>query len=351
MNDVELFAYIRQLVDIPSVSGEEAAVARFLHADLTAKGFAVTLQDVAPERMNVLAVNEGASPEVMFCTHIDTVPPFYESAEDDDYIYGRGSCDAKGIAATMVAAAMALRDGGARGVGLLFVVGEEVDSAGAIVANDLVQDRLVSGPVPGEIASTVRYVIVGEPTENRMATGHKGAFKFRLTARGKAAHSAYPQLGESAIEFLLDALADIRAEDWGTSDVLGEATINVGTIHGGLAANVFAPDAESDGFIRVVGEASDVRAKVDAIIDRHPKVSYEIISQFDAVFCETVPGFETAPVSFGTDIPALRAFGKPLLLGPGSIHDAHTDSEKLGKGEAVDAVEYYQRLAKQLLDS
>ena len=335
MNELELFAFIRRLVDIPSVSGEEGEVGRFLGDDLSEKGFTVTLQQVAPERQNVYAVQNGASPRMVFCTHIDTVPPFYPSSEDDEYIYGRGSCDAKGIAATMVAATLALGDAGVRDVGLLFVVGEEVDSAGAIVANDLESDS--------------RYVVVGEPTENRMATGHKGGFKFKLSARGKAAHSAYPHLGASAIAFLLDALAEIRAEDWGTNEVLGDATINVGTIHGGLAANVFAPEAESEVFIRVVGKVRDVQAKIDAILARHRNLSYEIINQSDAVFCETVPGFDTAPVSFGTDIPALHAFGKPLLLGPGSIHDAHTNAEKLGKREAVEAVAYYQVLAKQLL--
>ena len=337
MNELELFAFIRRLVDIPSVSGEEGEVGRFLGDDLSEKGFTVTLQQVAPERRNVYAVQNGVSPRMVFCTHIDTVPPFYPSSEDDDYIYGRGSCDAKGIAATMVAATLALADAGVRDVGLLFVVGEEVDSAGAIVANDLESDS--------------RYVVVGEPTENRMATGHKGGFKFKLSARGKAAHSAYPHLGASAIAFLLDALAEIRAEDWGTNEVLGDATINVGTIHGGLAANVFAPEAESEVFIRVVGKVLDVQAKIDAILTRHPNLSYQIINQSDAVFCETVPGFDTAPVSFGTDIPALHAFGKPLLLGPGSIHDAHTNAEKLGKREAVEAVAYYQVLAKQLLGS
>ena len=337
MEERELFDYIRCLVDIPSVSGAEGDVARFLEEDLTAKGFNVTLQKVEDDRLNVYAANEGVIPQVVFCTHIDTVPPFYGSSEDDDYIYGRGSCDAKGILATMVAAAMALNDAGVESIGLLFVVGEEVDSAGAIVANKL--------------ESKARYVVVGEPTENRMASGHKGGFKFRLRARGKAAHSAYPELGDSAIERLLDALGEIRAQDWGTSELLGDATVNVGTIHGGLAANVFAPDAEAEVFVRVVDSASRVKAKLLAILERHAALGYELIAQSDAVVCETMPGFEVAPVSFGTDIPALHAFGKPLLLGPGSIHDAHTSTEKIGKREARDAVEYYQRLARQLLDT
>lgn len=333
----ELFSYIRKLVDIPSVSGAEGDVGRFLADDLTARGFSVTSQEVAPDRSNVYAVNPGATPRVVFCTHIDTVPPFYESSEDDEYIYGRGSCDAKGIAATMVLAAIGLRNSGIPETGLLFVVGEEVDSAGAIVAN--------------ELSSEARYVVVGEPTENRMASGHKGGFKFRLKATGKAAHSAYPELGESAIDALLDALAEIRGEAWGASELLGDATINVGTIHGGLAANVLAPRAEADVFIRVVGRVAEVQSKIDRIVGHHPKLSYEVISKSDAVVCETVPGFEVAPVSFGTDIPELHAFGKPLLVGPGSIHDAHTDREKIGKREAADAVEYYQRLVRQLLDS
>ncbi len=294
------------------------------------------LQDVIDGRTNVYATSAGVLPRIVFCTHIDTVPPFYPSAEDDDRIYGRGSCDAKGVLAAMVFAAVALRERGVDDVGLLFVVGEEVDSVGALAANGL--------------ESRARYVVVGEPTENRMANGHKGGFKFRLMAKGKAAHSAYPHLGESAIERLLDALADVRAADWGSSDVLGPATVNVGTIAGGLAANVLAPSAEAAVFIRVVGRAAEVREKLDAILLRHLATSYEIISQSDAVFCETRPGYEVAPVAFGTDIKSLKTFGKPLLIGPGSIHDAHTSGERIGKKELVDAVSYYQRLALELLE-
>jgi acetylornithine deacetylase len=263
------------------------------------------------------------------------VPPFYSSSEDENYIYGRGSCDAKGSLAAMVFAAVALREKGVEEAGLLFVVGEEVDSSGALAANSL--------------ESKARYVIVGEPTENRMANGHKGGFKFRLTAKGKAAHSAYPHLGESAIERLLDAVAEIRAADWGGSKVLGPATVNIGTLGGGLAANVIAPSAEAMVFIRVVGRAAEVREKLDRILSRHPAARYEIVSQSDAVFCEIRPGYEIAPVAFGTDIKSLKAFGKPFLIGPGSIHDAHTAGEKIGKKEALAAVDCYQRLAMELL--
>jgi len=331
----QLVDYIRRLVDIPSVTGSEHEVASFLDRDLRERGFSVTLQDVVDDRKNLYALSPGVLPRVVFCTHIDTVPPFYSSSEDADYVYGRGSCDAKGVLAAMVFAAVALRDQGIEDVGLLFVVGEEVDSVGALAANRL--------------ESRARYVVVGEPTENRMANGHKGGLKFRLTAKGRAAHSAYPHLGESAIERLLDALAEIRAADWGRSDVLGPATVNIGTLGGGLAANVLAPAAEATVFIRVVGGAAEVREKLEAILARHPATDYELISQSDAVFCETRPGYEIAPVAFGTDIKSLKTFGKPLLIGPGSIHDAHTSREKIGKKEALEAVEYYQRLARQLL--
>lgn len=331
----ELHRYIRELIDIPSVSGNEGEVAKYLDGDLTSRGFDVSLQEVAPGRENVYATSKGVPPRIVFCTHIDTVPPFYASSEDDTHIYGRGSCDAKGILATMVFAAVRLREAGISDVGLLFVVGEEVDSAGATAANSLKSDS--------------KFVVVGEPTANRLATGHKGGFKVKLIAKGKAAHSAYPQLGDSAIDRLLDGLADIRAHDWGDSDVLGKATVNIGTISGGLAANVFAPHAEADVFVRVVGKSSDVRTGLETILAGHPALEYQLVSESDAVLCETVPGFELAPMSFGTDIPALHAFGKPLLIGPGTIHDAHTDAEKIGKGEAAEAVEYYQTLARQLL--
>lgn len=331
----DLVAYIRRLVDIPSVSGNEREVALFLEKDLSQRGFAVVMQEVAEGRLNVYATTPGVLPEVVLCTHLDTVPPFFSSSEDAEYIYGRGSCDAKGILATMVLAAASLREQGVEEAGLLFVVGEEVDSIGALAANRL--------------ESRARYVVVGEPTENRMASGHKGGLKVRLRARGKAAHSAYPHLGESAIDRLLDAIAEIRAANWGRSGTLGNATVNVGTIAGGLAANVLAPEAEAEVFVRVVGAAAEARRKLDEILSRHPAVGYDVVSEADAVSCETRPGFEIAPVAFGTDIKSLRTFGKPLLIGPGSIHDAHTSAEKIGKKEAEQAVSYYQRLVRDLL--
>jgi acetylornithine deacetylase len=335
MSDGALNAHIRRLVDIPSVSGSEGEVGRFLEGDLRDRGFSVELQEVASDRHNVYATRKNVLPRVVLCTHIDTVPPFYGSTEDPEYIYGRGTCDAKGIVAAMTFAVAALVEDGIEDVGLLFVVGEEVDSAGAMAANSL--------------ASQASFVVVGEPTGNRMANGHKGGFKCCLKARGKAAHSAYPHLGDSAIERLLDALGDIRRADWGTSDVLGPSTVNVGTISGGLAANVLAPSAEAEVFVRVVDSVEAVQQKLETILAAHPAVDYELIAKSDAIICETLPGFEIAPMAFGTDIPSLETFGKPLLIGPGTIHDAHTAREKIGKAEAAEAVGYYQDIAKQLL--
>ena len=330
-----LFSFIRELIDIPSVTGEEAELGRFLEKTLGERGFRVTMQEVEAQRYNVYALTNGA-PKIVLCTHLDTVPPFYASSEDDQYIYGRGSCDAKGCMAAMVEAVAGLREKGTEGLGLLFVVGEEVDSIGAKTANRL---------KPGS-----RYVLVGEPTESRMASGHKGTLYFVLRAKGRAAHSAYPQLGDSATNRLLDALQKIREADWGQSDVLGPATVNIGTLSGGLAPNVIAPEAAAGVLVRVVGKASEVEAKLVDVLGDAPNLSYEVLSRNDAVLCETLPGFDVAPMAFGTDIPSLAEFGKPLLFGPGSIHDAHTSEEKIAKQDALRAVELYQQAAVGLLE-
>lgn len=330
-----LFSFIRELIDIPSVTGEEAEVARFLEKTLGERGFRVSMQEVEADRYNVYALTNG-QPKVVLCTHLDTVPPFYGSSEDERYIYGRGSCDAKGCMAAMVEAVAGLREKGVEGLGLLFVVGEEVDSIGAKTANQL---------KPGSA-----YVVVGEPTKSRMASGHKGTFYFELRAKGRAAHSAYPHLGDSAINRLVDALQRIREANWGHSDVLGPATVNIGTLSGGLAPNVIAPEAAAGVLVRVVGKASEVEDKLVEVLGDAPNLGYEVLSRNDAVLCETLPGFEIAPMAFGTDIPALTEFGRPLLFGPGSIHDAHTSEEKIGKQEALRAVELYQQAALNLLE-
>ncbi|MCZ6916744.1 MAG: M20/M25/M40 family metallo-hydrolase [Gemmatimonadetes bacterium] len=329
-----LFEFIRELIDIPSVTGDEEPIARFLERELDTRGFRVTLQEVAHGRLNVFAGDAGTA-VVVLCTHLDTVPPFMPSAEDDEFIYGRGACDAKGILAAMVTAAERLRGGGIDGVGLLFVVGEETDSAGARKAN--------------ELGVHSRYIVVGEPTHNVPASGHKGAFGFVLKASGTAAHSAYPERGDSAIDRLLAVLERVRHTSWGTDAMLGEASCNVGTIAGGAAGNVIAPNAEARVLVRTVGPAAEARATLDRLIDGDPKLHYDIVTENDAVWCETLPGVDAAPVAFGSDIPSLTAFGKPLLFGPGNIHDAHTDDEKIAKRDVEDAVDLYCRAVTHLM--
>lgn len=331
----ELFSRIRAGIDIPSVTGAEGEFARFVARLLEERRYRVQLQVVDGDRPNVFA-RGGADPRVVLCTHLDTVPPHVASSEDGEAIYGRGACDAKGILFSMLEAADRLRSEGVEEVGLLFTVGEELDSDGAAAA--------------AAIAPGSRYVVVGEPTENRLASGHKGSFKFLLRAAGRAAHSAYPEQGVSAIERLLDALELVRKADWGRDDRLGAATVNIGTLSGGVAANVIAPAAEARVFVRVVGQARDAQARLDALLAGREGVDYDLISRSDAVHCETPPGYDCAPVSFGTDIPYLKGFGAPLLVGPGSIHDAHGAGEKIAKREVLEAVELYRRLVRELLE-
>ncbi len=284
-----------------------------------------------------MVAHSAESLDVILCTHLDTVAPFIASSEDADFIYGRGACDAKGVLATMVAAAEQLYSDGVPGMGLLFVVGEEVDSAGARHAN--------------ELGITSRYVIVGEPTENQLASGHKGALEFLLRAEGTAAHSAYPEHGDSAIDRLLTALDQIRQANWGQNPRLGRATVNIGTISGGVAGNVMAPQAEARVFVRLVGPVAAARAALDEIVNGDARLAYEVTTESEPVECETVEGLDATPVAFGSDIPALTAFGKPLLLGPGSIHDAHTDGEKIAKQQALEAVDLYCRIARHFLET
>lgn len=332
----ELFRRLREAIDIPSPSGEESAFTDYVTRLLEERGYAsVERQRVETGRENVWARADG-DPRVVLCTHLDCVPPWIGSSEDDAAIYGRGSCDAKGILVAMLEAADRLRAGGAVGLGLLFTVGEETNSDGARAARAL---------SPGS-----RFVVVGEPTQGRLASGHKGVFRFTLRAEGTAAHSAYPELGISAVDRLLDALDAIRRADWGRSERLGPATVNVGTLQGGVAANVIPPSAEAQVLVRVAGRAEVARAVLDGLLAERPGLSYETTAWTDAVHCHTREGWEVEAVRFGTDIPYLGpGFGTPLLIGPGSIHDAHTAGEKILKRELQEAVQMYERLVGELL--
>jgi acetylornithine deacetylase len=327
-------ALARRLVAIPSVTGQEGEVARFLGSHLEALGWRVEYQEAAPGRPNVIATT-GAPPRVVLSTHLDTVPPHLAPREDDAALHGRGACDAKGIAAAMVAAAERLRADGMTQIGLLFVVDEEMDSVGARAAN------------AHPLAQGCRWLINGEPTENRLALGSKGSLRVTLSATGTGGHSAYPERGASAIDRLLEVLADVRAVPWPRDDVMGETTCNIGVIEGGSAPNVIAEAAHADLQIRLVADAAPVRRLLEEAVRSRARIEERTCVL--PIRLTAPDGFETCVVAFTTDIPQLGHWGTPLLLGPGSIHVAHTDHEHILKADLRRGAELYARLARALL--
>lgn len=330
---IDVFRLTRELIDIPSVTGDESQIGTSLGELLMRFGYRVELQDVTDERSNIIATTE-ARPRVVLSTHLDTVPPFIASSEDDEFIYGRGSCDAKGIIAAQIAAAERLRAEGLNEVGLLFTVDEEVASAGARVANE------------HPLASSCEYLINGEPTDNQLATGTKGSIQTTIRTDGRAAHSAYPEQGESAIEKLLAVLTDIRNITWPADDVFGETTCNIGILSGGTRANVIPSEAQATLQIRLAKGSALVKDLLEQAIGGRAMIDYR--SVHDPVRLLTVDGFDQMLARFTTDIPYLSNWGKALLIGPGSILDAHTDAEKIRKSELIKAVELYVDLVKAL---
>ena len=330
---MDLVSLTRRLVDIESISGNERAVGEFLLDYLSSLGYTATRMEVTPERFNVYATVPGRKPNVVFSTHLDTVPPFIPSSEDSDHIYGRGSCDAKGIIAAQIAAAERLRQEGTLVPALLFLVGEERDSQGARVANQ---------HAPGS-----RFLINGEPTENRIAIASKGTLRVELTARGKMAHSAYPELGESAIDKLLDALHDLRRMELPTNPEVGPSTLNIGIIEGGEAPNVVPPFARAHLLYRLIGPSDELKRRIIETVDNCAEVAFVLEIPF--VRLRTVHDIPTMVAAFTTDIPGLSNWGEPVLLGPGSIHVAHTERERVEKRQLHEAVELYCTVAKKLM--
>lgn len=333
---MNVFELTRALVDIESVTGNEAEAGQFLIDYLNAlaarSGGTVERMDIEPRRFNVFA--SWGEPVVTLSTHIDVVPPWFASSEDGEFIYGRGSCDAKGIAASMIKAAEALLDTGARGLALLFVAGEERNSAGAIAAAKQPRGS--------------RFLVNGEPTENKLALGSKGALRYEIKATGRMAHSAYPELGESAILKLLDVLERLRRVPLPKDDLFGESTMNIGTIAGGRAPNVIPDEASAEIMFRLVTPSGPLRAAVEEAVSGLAEAR-EIL-EIPAVRLRPVEGLPTTVVSFTTDIPAFNgAWGEPLLIGPGSIHVAHTLGERVPKRQLSDAVGIYTDIARRLL--
>jgi len=320
------------LVNIDSTTGRENDVGRWLSQFLRDLGYDVTEQPVSEGRFNVYA-HLGTAPHVVFSTHFDCVPPFFPGRQERGMIFGRGACDAKGILAAQMTAVEQLRARGERRIGMLFVVGEERGSDGARVANE-------------HAPAGVRFLVNGEPTDNRLGIATRGVLRVKLRASGRAAHSSFPELGDSAIDKLLDALMVLRGVELPDDPVLGRTHYTVGLIDGGVAPNVVSPHASAELLFRIVGEGTAVRAAMGVI---EPLVTIEPVLDIPAVRLHTLPGFETAVFPYTTDVPLLPKWGTPLLLGPGSIHVAHTDDEHVAIDELNHAVELYEGIARQLL--
>ena len=328
----------RRLVDIESITYNEGAVGEYLDGFLRERDFAVERMAVpqpaqsrfSGPRFNLYA-GDGERPDVVLSTHMDTVPPFIPSKEDDLFLYGRGACDAKGIIAAQVAAAERLREAGVA-TGLLFVVGEERDSAGAKVANQQPKGS--------------RFLINGEPTDNRLALASKGTLRAEIRARGTMAHSAYPELGDNAVHKLVSALHRLLAIDLPRVEGVGPSTLNIGLIEGGRAPNVISDLAVAQVMVRLVGPSEETRKAIEQAVGDLAEVEFTLEIPF--VRMRQVEGLETMVAAFTTDIPALTNWGEPLLLGPGSIHVAHTPFEKIAKSELLAAVDLYYDVAKRL---
>ncbi len=340
LHPLDPIAFTRQLCAIESTTYHEGAVGDFLEDFLLRRGWAVEKTPVEQPRenagggprWNIYAGAAGEQPDLVFSTHMDTVPPYIPFSEDEEFVYGRGVCDAKGILAAQVAAAEVLRADGFK-VGLLFVSGEERDSAGAMAAN--------------QASKGSRFLINGEPTDNRLALASKGALRASFRASGKMAHSAYPELGDSAIHKLIAVMAKVLEMPLAEQEGIGVSTVNIGQIHGGHAPNVIADKAEAQVLVRTVTDSGPVRAQLTEIAGNQAEVEFTLDMPY--IRLRAVEGLPTMVAKFATDIPHLTHWGEPLLLGPGSIHVAHTPAERLAKRELLQAVELYINVAKQLL--
>lgn len=329
---MDVVSFTRQLVDIESITGNEGPVGDFLCLELERMGFQTRKIVAALKRCNLHATfPEHPRPEIVFSTHMDTVPPFIPSSEDDARVFGRGSCDAKGIIAAQTAAALRLHEEGIH-VGLLFLVGEERDSLGAKVANEQPMGS--------------KFLINGEPTENRIALASKGALRVEITAAGRMAHSAYPELGESAIDKLIEALHRLRNMPLPSDAEFGPCTMNIGLIEGGRAPNVIPDKARALVLFRLIGPSGKLRQQIRETVGNLAQVDFTLEIPFARL--RAFEGIPTMVAAFTTDIPALPNWGEPLLLGPGSIHVAHTEGEYVEKKQLHDAVDLYCTIARRL---
>lgn len=329
---IDVVSLAAELLAIQSPTGREGPAVDFVSRWLVARGWNVQVQEVTPGRGNVWA-SRGGNGVVTLSTHLDTVPPYVPPRLDGDRLFGRGACDAKGIAAAMLAAGDRLASSGEKRIDLLFVVGEEKGSDGARAANRL--------------PARSRFLINGEPTESRLATGAKGSLRVTVRTKGREAHSAYPHLGQSALDPMIDLLPALRSLDLPRDEALGETTVNVGVLHAGTEANIIPGQAEAEMMFRLVGDPAPVKAALEQWAKGKAELEYG--SYIPAQHFHVVPGLHTAPMSYTSDIPLLDRWGTPLLFGPGSIHVAHTPDEYIDVNELRAAVDTYERLVRSLL--
>jgi acetylornithine deacetylase len=334
---VDPIAFARQLIDVPSTTENEFAVGEMLERELTRLGFTTERHEVSESRFNLFA-RAGGRPRVVLNSHIDTVPPWFASREDDEFVYGRGACDTKGIVAAMIAAGERLRTRGVNDFAFLFVVGEETDSIGAKQANTHYAD----------LGS--EYCVVGEPTESVFARASKGALTCVIRFEGVAAHSAYPDRGDSAIHRMIAALAEINHTNWGSHEVLGRTTVNCGVIRGGEKPNIIAAEGECEIMFRLVTTPEDVQSRLADLLSEH-KGTITMARGNVPQFMHVPEGRPSQVVAFNTDVPWLSNLGKPILFGPGSILDAHGVDERISKRELLAAIDTYEQLVIDLCQS
>ncbi|MEX2325703.1 MAG: M20/M25/M40 family metallo-hydrolase [Gemmatimonadaceae bacterium] len=334
----DVVALAAEMLSIQSLSGQEHEVIEFVTRWLVKRGWNVSFQEVSPGRGNVWATRSAAnndqSGSVALSTHLDTVPPFITPRLEEGRLYGRGAADAKGIAAAMLAAADRLVTSGENRVQLLFVVGEEKGSDGARAANNL--------------PATSSFLINGEPTESKLASGAKGSLRVFVRTRGKEAHAAYPHLGQSAIDPMLELLPKVKKLKLPSDPVLGEASVNIGVIRGGTEGNIIPGQAEAEVMFRIVSDVEPIKRMLEEWARGVAELEWG--SHIPPQHFHTVEGFEIEPVAYTTDIPLLGRWGKPLLFGPGSIHVAHTPDEYVDVAELRASVDTYEKLVRTLLE-
>ncbi len=330
----QVFELAKNLINIESISGNERACAEYLKNYLEGRGWNCEFQWVTQDRPNLFAWRgSNKKPRLLLNSHIDTVPPFYPHSEDENYIYGRGACDTKALIAAQIFAAESVLEAGFDDIGLLYVVGEEVDHVGIKKSN--------------ELKLNPEFLIVAEPTDLKLASRQKGYYRFILRASGVACHSGYPEAGSSAIHKMLPILNRLTAEKWPDSEIIGKTTLNIGRLKGGIAGNILADSCKAEVVMRVADQLDFVKNRVSELVD--DGINLEVLSMSEPMALGVVDGVDSKVVSFHTDIPYFDFQGTAFLIGAGSILDAHTANEKIRKDEVGEMIQTYESLMKQLL--